>query len=403
MEYLNNHDVYKPLNDDISNDLKQNITKKLDLLFRNGLMKRNWVDFCQPPNQTRTPRLYFLKKIHKNPMGIRPIVSSCNSITEPISQFVDKWLQNYVHKLPSYLKDSTQFINLIESQTLPHDCFLASIDVSSLYTNIPHSEGVQSVLHFLSSDPDAYKQPEQPIPEVLSELVNIVLKNNVFEFNNRYYLQIQGTAMGTKMAPAYANLFMGKLEQKLIHTGKQHIRIWKRFIDDIFIIWTGSHEQFSDYMTEINQLHDTIKFTHDISDTELTFLDVTLYKGNRFRSQNILDIRTQIKPTNKQLYVHASSYHPPSILAAISKGETHRYLRTNSDANNFEKNDPQPYTQIKTQNQILKHVHEIKFNQRPESLTNRKQKEPKLIFTTNYCDDIRRIKCALKKHWKLIE
>ena len=87
-------------------------------------------------------------------------------------------------------------------------------------------------------------------------------------------------------------------------------------------------------MTNINKLHDTIKFTHD---TELTFLDVTLYKGNRFRSQNILDIRTHIKPTNKQLYVHASSYHPPSILAAISKGETHRCLRTNSDVNNFGK------------------------------------------------------------------
>ena len=48
----------------------------------------------------------------------------------------------------------------------------------------------------------------------------------------------------------------------------------------------------------INKLHDTIKCTHDISDTELTFLDVTLYKGNRFQSQNILDIWTHIKPTN---------------------------------------------------------------------------------------------------------
>ena len=117
MEHLNNPDVYKPLSDDISNDLKQNIIKKLDLLFKNGLMKRNWVDFCQPPNQTRTSRLYFLKKIHKNPMGIRPIVSSCNSITEPISQFVDKWLQTYVHKLPSYLKDSSQFINVVRILT----------------------------------------------------------------------------------------------------------------------------------------------------------------------------------------------------------------------------------------------------------------------------------------------
>ena len=129
-----------------------------------------------------------------------------------------------------------------------------------------------------------------------------------------------------------------------------------------------------------------------------SFLDVTLYKGNRFQSHNILDIRTHIKPTNKQLYVHASSYHPPSILAAISKGETHRYLRTNSDENNFEKMTLNLVHRLKhrgyRQNQILKHVQEVKFNQRPESLTKRKQKEPKLVFTTNYCDDIRRIKCA---------
>ena len=70
----------------------------------------------------------------------------------------------------------------------------------------------------------------------------------------------------------------------------------------------------------INQLiHSTIKFTHDISDTELTFLDVTLYKGERFISTNILDLKTHI---NKQLYVHSTSYHPPTTIKAITKGET---------------------------------------------------------------------------------
>ena len=244
MAHLNNPEVYKPLVEDISTTLKQNIIEKLKLLHRNGFLKQDWFEFCKPPNEHRTSRLYFLKKIHKNPMGIRPIVSSCNSITEPISNFVDKWLQPKVQQLPSYIKDSTQFINLIETSHLPKHCLLASIDVSSLYTNIPHNEGTQSALHYLKQDPDTYRQPEQPIPEVLIELIDIVLKNNVFEFNDNYYLQIQGTAMGTKMAPAYAKLFMGKLEQKLIEKGKQHILIWKRFIDDVFIVWTGSKSQF---------------------------------------------------------------------------------------------------------------------------------------------------------------
>ena len=88
-------------------------------------------------------------------------------------------------------------------------------------------------------------------------------------------------------------------------------------------------------MTTINQIHRTIKFTHKLSETELTFLDVTLHKGERFYQNHILDIRTHIKSTNKQLYVHATSYHPPTTINAISKGETNRYLRTNSNECEF--------------------------------------------------------------------
>ena len=101
--------------------------------------------------------------------------------------------------------------------------------------------------------------------------MSLVLKHNVFEFDEKFYLQIQGTAMGTKMAPAYANLFMGRLEAQLINQAPESIHTWKRFIDDIFIIWTGKTEEFEKFMSDINQIHSTIKFTYEISDTELTF------------------------------------------------------------------------------------------------------------------------------------
>ena len=89
-------------------------------------------------------------------------------------------------------------------------------------------------------------------------------------------------------------------------------------------------------MTKINQIHSTIKFTHELSETELTFLDITLYKGERFDANQLLDVCTHIKPTNKQLYIHATSYHPPTTINAISKGETNRYLRTNSNEREFQ-------------------------------------------------------------------
>ena len=93
-------------------------------------------------------------------------------------------------------------------------------------------------------------------------MLNIVLKNNVFEFNRDFFLQLQGTATGTKMAPAYAKLFMGSLEPILAWLGHPYILLWKRYIDDIFLIWTGTDEQLNTFITNINKVHSTIKFTH---------------------------------------------------------------------------------------------------------------------------------------------
>ena len=83
--------------------------------------------------------------------------------------------------------------------------------------------------------------------------------------------------MGTKMAPAYANLFMGELEPKLIKLNSKAILIWKRFIDDIFIVWTDTESALKTFIENINKVHHTIKFTHEQSTEELTFLDTTVY------------------------------------------------------------------------------------------------------------------------------
>ena len=133
-------------------------------------------------------------------------------------------------------------------------------------------------------------------------MLSIVLKNNVIEFNDEFFLQKQGTAMGTKMAPAYANLFMGSLEPTLLRMGGDKIYLWRRFIDDIFLIWLGTAEQLKGYLVNINHVHPTIKFTHEQSEQELPFLDVTVYKGPQFKATNTLDVKTHIKPTNNYTY-----------------------------------------------------------------------------------------------------
>ena len=146
------------------------------------MLDRNMTEFRKPPKKHRTSQLYFLKKIHKNPMGIRLIVSSINSVTENISQFDNIWLQPITKSLPSFIKDTTDFINLIQSAPISEKCLLATIDISSLYANILHSEGRKAAVTALNKieNPD----PRQPPPPIIELLID-VLQNNVFEFNKR--------------------------------------------------------------------------------------------------------------------------------------------------------------------------------------------------------------------------
>ena len=144
--------VYKQLKADTTAFIRIYIMKFLVELRFQKWMPMEFVDFCTPSVQFRTSQLYFLKKILKNPMGIRPNVSSLNSITENISSFVDYWLQLLVKQLPSYLKHTKELVDLITTTQIPLNSTLVSIDVSSLYTNIPHKDGITSSVNALKWD-----------------------------------------------------------------------------------------------------------------------------------------------------------------------------------------------------------------------------------------------------------
>ena len=89
--------------------------------------------------------VYTLTKIHKPTLPGRPIISGCDGPTERISSFLDHILQPIAQAKKSYLKDTTQFINFIEKRIVPKNSILVSMDVNSLYTNIPQEEGITSI------------------------------------------------------------------------------------------------------------------------------------------------------------------------------------------------------------------------------------------------------------------
>ena len=189
-----------------------------------------------------------------------------------VIQFVDYHLQPLVHKLPSFVKDTNDFLNkLLTIGNLPADSLLVTLGVSSLYTNIPHNEGINACDHFLRT------RPHNNIPTgTLCDLIRMILTMNNFSFNDNHYLQIHGTAMGTKMAPSFANLFLGTFEANALKNAPFNPHTWFRYIDDIFMIWTEGLDNLKIFIDYLNHIHPSIKFTSSHSSTNVSFLDVNV-------------------------------------------------------------------------------------------------------------------------------
>ncbi|XP_068696962.1 uncharacterized protein [Montipora foliosa] len=208
---LNDSKFYRRLNEDITVDIQKRVTVYVNRMYTDDLIDEKTKQYLIQPD-VKPGRFYILPKVHKPGYPGRPIVSSNSHRTERISHFIDHHLQPLVHKLPSHVKDTNDFLNkLLTIGKLPSNSLLVTLDVSSLYTNIPHNEGINACDHFLRTD------PHNTIPTgTICDLIRMIPTMNNLTFNDSHYLQIHGTAMGTKMAPSFANLFLGLFEKNAL-------------------------------------------------------------------------------------------------------------------------------------------------------------------------------------------
>jgi hypothetical protein len=185
----------------------------------------------------------------------------------------------------------------------PDNTRLVTIDVTALYTNIPHDDMKESMRYFLAKQ----TEPETPPAQVVVDVADHVLQNNVFEFEGKVFKQVLGTAMGTPMAPTGANLFMGMLEERLLDQSPVPVNreFWKRFIDDILMLWMGSSEDLDVFIDHLNSFHPTIKFTASSSTDCVPFLDINITLKDGFLHTDLYS-----KPTDAHAYLHSSSSHP---------------------------------------------------------------------------------------------
>lgn len=337
---LNDKMYYKRLDKPIYLDTVPIVHDILNTLCKNKFINKKQLRYLKGELEPRPRRFYILPKIHKEPEKWtipfkvppgRPIVADCGSETYQTAEFIDYFLNPLSVKHSSYLKDTYHFISIIKDLDIPTDSFFFTIDIDSLYTNIDTEAGLKAVKKLFNRYP-ARKRPDK---EIL-QLLEINLTRNDFEFNGNFYLQIKGTAMGKRFAPAYANIFMADWEENALSKCSKKPFIYLRYLDDIFGIWTHSVEEFRQFIHILDTFDPSIRLKYNFHIQSINFLDTTVYKGRDFLQNHKLDIKVYFKETDTHALLFKTSFHPVHTYRGLIKSQLIRFSRICSQKEDFE-------------------------------------------------------------------
>ena len=330
---------YKAVNEFAIEEAKIKIEDVLKDALENNIISR--AEYCEMSPKNKDPSVFYCNfKVHKetnhnNIPPVRPIISGSGSITENISLYVEHHIKEASMKHPSYLQDTPHFLRVVHKinsgRKLPNNSFLVTADITGAYANIPQDDGSQCLHEVLE------ERKDKTIPSAfLVKLMDLIQRYNIFEFHDgQLWKQLYGVAMGIHPAPSFANIYLAKrIDEEIIRImnkygkdGDQSLKILKRFLDDLFQIFTGTTKELHQLYEEINKIHPTLKFTmiyttidnkpdEDRCDCEKTesipFLDTSLKMEN-----GKIDIDLYKKKTDCNQYLLPSSCHPKSTTQAI--------------------------------------------------------------------------------------
>lgn len=278
------------------------------------------------------PQIYLLIKVHKA-AGLcgRPIVPSTRWLTTPASRLADHLLQEVLRDaaIPHLVKDTKSFVVELE-RTPVHDgdCMLVTADIASLYTNIDTQMGLQLVRQFLIEQGVSARHSE-----LIMDLLQFVMEHSYLKHGALVYLQIDGTAMGTSVAPTYATIVVYMLEKAVLADMRASLYLYHRFLDDVFAY--VQRAAVPEFIHRMNTLHPKLRFDFVTHPTEASFLDLRIHKGARFASSRIFDLSVHQKKMNLYLYIPYNSFHTEAMKRSFIQTELMRYIRNSSDADDY--------------------------------------------------------------------
>jgi hypothetical protein len=340
----------------------------------------------KPKIEWQPMKFYITAKVHKKPIKGRPIVPSMTWMTFHLSQWLANQLNPLLPATEWVLKDSYDLLSSLKNindTNTSNDIRVASADVEALYPSMDIKLGLHLIKQFI----EELNWEDPPKREFLLKAMEFVLTKGYITFQDEIYQQTNGAAMGSPMIPPYANIFMYQLEKQTVHkfTNLGTILLYKRFIDDVFIIIKDSN--IAEIQNELNSLDPAIKLTWTPPAKHCNFLDLVVFIKNNKLHTNVYQ-----KQLNTYAYLPFHSYHTTAQKRGFIKGEAIRYARICTSEADFKvmvklftlRLQRRGYPLLFIQRALGQVQHKNRQNYTVQSKSTKKDKVIPLLFKTEY-------------------
>ena len=236
------------------------------------------------------------------------------SLFAPLSRYLANVLKPYTMG-SSFVGNSASLVATLDKIPDINQGVLVSYDVEALYTSIPVSESLAIIKELLEEDDGLAARSSFTTSELIS-LIEFLLCNSYFCFDDSFFIMSDGVAMGSSLSGTVANIFMFRFERLALENAPANLLlpdIWLRYIDDVLARFKGSIDDATRFMEYLNSLRASIWFSLEVEDQgHIPFLDVGISKA----TEGVI-FKVYRKPTHTGLYLNRSSCHPPGVFKGL--------------------------------------------------------------------------------------
>ncbi|XP_055691261.1 uncharacterized protein LOC129794533 [Lutzomyia longipalpis] len=316
---VGDQDSYKLLN----RDPTQKYQRMVNELVRD-LYDKNVIDFEEKMrisiSNAIPPRMYGLPKIHKEGTPMRPVVSSIGSPTYALAKFAAQQLSPL--SVNQYnLRNSEELVSFLKDRRAPEDHVLISLDVVSLFTNVPIRLILEEVeRRYVELEGHTFLARRD-----LMKVVQLCLTSGYFAYGGQCYAQVDGVAMGSPISPIVADIAMQRVLDVVLEGSALRVDFLKKYVDDLLVCI--HKDDVREVLEVFNAPFPKIQFTlEEEINGAIPYLDVKISR----ESDQTFSTVWYAKPTSSLRMLNYNSGHPRNMIMNVGRGFVRRVRRLTS-------------------------------------------------------------------------